>query len=186
MKTKYLFLIACMLTTTINLQSQTRKAPKKILVAYFSQSGNTREVAMQIHDKVGGDIYEIQVEKPYPNDYNVLVEQAKKELQSNYKPALKTKIKNIRQYSTIIIGYPNWCNTFPAPIRTFLSEYDLSGKTIVPFCTYGGSGFGQSIADITKLCPKSNILEGLAVKGTESKNSKEKVFNWLQKIKLIN
>ena len=69
---------------------------KKILVAYFSRSGNTREIANQIHKSVGGDIFEIQVVKPYPNDYDAVVTQAKKEQDSGYKPALKTKIENIK------------------------------------------------------------------------------------------
>ena len=109
---------------------------KKILVAYFSHSGNTREIANQIHKSVGGDIFEIQVVKPYPHDYDAVVQQARQELDSGYKPVLKTKIENIKSYDLVFIGYPNWCSTVPAPVRTFLSEYDFSGKTIVPFCTH--------------------------------------------------
>ncbi|MEN6319389.1 MAG: flavodoxin [Syntrophaceae bacterium] len=156
---------------------------KKILVAYFSHSGNTREIANQIHKSVGSDIFEIQAVKPYPSDYDAVVEQAKQELESGYKPELKTKIENIKSYDLVFIGYPNWWGTFPAPVRTFLSEYDFSGKTIVPFCTHGGSGLGGSVADISKLCPKSTILDGIAVWGRNAKTAQNEISEWLRKIK---
>jgi flavodoxin len=157
---------------------------KKILVAYFSHSGNTREIANQIHKIVGGDIFEIQAVKPYPNDYDAVVKQARQELDSGYKPPLKTKIEDIKSYDLIFIGYPNWWGTFPAPVKTFLSGYDFSGKTIVPFCTHGGSGLGRSVSDISKLCPKSTLLEGVAILGKDVKTAQNEVSEWLRKIKI--
>jgi flavodoxin len=157
---------------------------KKILVAYFSHSGNTREIANQIHKNLGGDIFEIQAVKPYPQDYDAVVEQARRELDSGYKPTLKIKIENIKSYDLVFIGYPNWCSTVPAPVRTFLSEYDFSGKTIVPFCTHEGSGLGRSATDISKLCPKSTLLDGVAIRGRDVKTAQNKVSEWLQKIKI--
>ena len=157
---------------------------KKILVAYFSHSGNTREIANQIHRSAGGDISEIQAVKPYPHDYDAVVKQAKQELDPGYKPALKTKIESIKSYDLVFIGYPNWCSTVPAPVRTFLSEYDFSGKTIVPFCTHEGSGLGRSATDISKLCPKSTLLDGIAIWGSDVKTAQSKVVEWLQKIKI--
>ena len=156
----------------------------KILVAYFSRSGNTREIANQIHKSVGGDIFEIQSVKPYPHDYDAVVQQVRQELESGYKPALKTKIENIKSYDLVFIGYPNWWGTVPAPVRTFLSEYDFSGKTIVPFCTHEGSGLGQSATDISKHCPKSTLLGGVAIRGRDVKTAQNKVSEWLQKIKI--
>jgi flavodoxin len=156
----------------------------KILVAYFSHSGNTREIANQIHKSVGGDIFEIQSVKPYPHDYDAVVQQARQELDSGYIPALKTKFENIKSYDLVFIGYPNWCSTVPAPIRTFLSEYDFSGKTIVPFCTHEGSSLGRSATDISKLCPKSTLLEGVAIRGRDVKTAQNKVSEWLRKIKI--
>ena len=157
---------------------------KKILVAYFSYSGNTREIANQIHKIVGGDIFEIQAAKPYPTDYDAVVKQARQELDSGYKPPLKTKVENINSYDLIFIGYPNWCGTIPAPVKTFLSGYDFSGKTIVPFCTYGGSGLGRSVSDISKLCPKSTLLESVAIRGSDVKTAQDEVSEWLRKIKI--
>jgi len=157
---------------------------KKTLVAYFSYSGNTREIANQIHKNAGGDIFEIQSVKPYPDDYDAVVQQARQELKSGHKPALKTKVENIKPYDLVFIGYPNWCSTVPAPVRVFLSEYDFSGKTIIPFCTHEGSGLGRSTMDISKLCPKSTLLEGVAIRGMDMKTAQNKVSEWLRKIKI--
>lgn len=158
---------------------------KKILTAYFSHSGNTREIANQIHKSAGGDIFEIQAVKPYPRDYDAVVEQAKQELDSGYKPALKTKMENIKSYDFVFIGYPVWWGTFPAPVKTFLSEYDFSGKTIAPFCTHEGSSLGRSAADIAKLCPKSALLNGAAIRGSVVKTAQNKVSEWLREIKIM-
>lgn len=157
---------------------------KKILVAYFSHSGNTREIANQIHKSVGGDIFEIQTVKPYPDDYDAVVQQAKQELKSGHKPDIKTKIENIKPYDLLFIGYPNWCSTIPAPVMAFLSQYDFSGKTIAPFCTHEGSGLGRSVTDISKLCPKSSLLDGVAIRGSDVKTAQKKLSEWLQKIKI--
>lgn len=157
---------------------------KKVLIVYYSRTGNTREIADQIHKSVGGDIFEIQAVKVYPDDYEELKKQAKEELASEYKPALKTKIENAGSYDLIFIGYPIWWGTFPAPVRSFLSEYDFSGKTVAPFCTHLGSGLGQSVADISKLCPKSAVQDGLAVWGKDAKTAQNEVSEWLRKINI--
>jgi flavodoxin len=158
---------------------------KNILVAYFSHSGNTREITNQIHKSAGGDIFEIQSVKPYPHNYDAGVEQAKQELEYGHKPALKTKMESIKSYDLVFIGYPIWWGTFPAPVKTFLSEYDFSGKTILPFCTHEGSGLGRSVTDISKLCPKSTLLDGVAIWGREVKTAKSKVVEWLRKYKIM-
>jgi flavodoxin len=155
---------------------------KKILVAYFSHSGNTREIADQIHNNVGGDVFEIKAVNTYPSDYDTVVKQARQELDSGYKPELKTKIENIESYDVVFIGYPDWWGTIPAPVRTLLSDYDFSQKTIAPFCTHEGSGLGRSVSDISKLCPKSTVLEGVAIRGRDAKTAQNKVSEWLQEI----
>ena len=158
---------------------------KKILIAYFSHSGNTREIANQIQKNIGGEVFEIQPVKPYPQNYDSVVQQARQELDSGYKPALKTKVKDIREYDIVFIGYPNWWGTIPAPVRVFLTEYDFSGKTIVPFCTHGGSGLSRSMSDIAKLCPKSTMLDGLAIWGNEVGTTQTQVAEWLKKIGIM-
>ena len=88
-------------------------------------------------------------------------------------------------YNVVFVGYPNWWGTIPMPVATFLSEYDFSGKDIVPFCTNEGSRFGQSITDIKKLCPKSTILNGLAIRGGDVRNAQSKVSEWLRELEMI-
>ncbi len=158
---------------------------KKILVTYFSHSGNTREIANQIHKNIESNIFEIQSVDPYSSEYNEVVEQAKQELQSGYLPELKTEVEGIDSYEIVFIGYPNWWGTIPRPVAAFLSKYNFSGKTIVPFCTHEGSRLGRSLADITKLCSQSTILEGLAVRGRDVKNAQNEVSRWLRKIGVI-
>lgn len=168
-----------------NLQAQNSSNPRKMLVAYFSHSGNTKVVALKIQKATGADIFEIKPVKDYPANYNAVVEQAKKEINTNFKPALKRKVSDFSQYNMIFIGSPNWWTTIAPPVSTFLSSYNFEGKTIVPFITNEGSGFGNAISDIKKLCPKSIILEGIAIRGSNVQSANADVKNWLKKIKLI-
>jgi flavodoxin len=120
--------------------------------------------------------------EPYPDEYDAVTKQAKQEQDSGYKPALKTKVENIGSYDVIFVGSPNWWGTIAAPVKTFLLEYDLSGKTIVPFITHGGSGLGRSVTDISKLCPKSTILDGLEVWGRDAKTAQKDVSAWVRRL----
>jgi len=151
-----------------------------ILIVYYSRSANTQKLAKLIQQKTGGTFCEIQPEKAYPASYNAVVEQAKKEIQAGFRPALKTTVENLETYDTVFIGSPNWCSTIAPPIATFLDNYDLSGKTVVPFCTHGGGGFESIERDIKKLCPGSIVLSGLAVYG--GGNAESQVSAWLKKL----
>ncbi len=155
---------------------------KKILIAFFSHSGNTRVIADMICDMTGGDTFEIKAVQAYPKEYDAVVEQAKRELESNLRPPLAEKLKNAEAYDVIFVGYPNWWGTMPMAVFTFLSENGFAGKTIVPFCTHEGSELGASVRDIEKLCPKSTVTEGLAVYGDEVKNSRGDVAKWLSRL----
>ncbi len=168
--------------TDIQLSAIRLDLTKKILVAYFSHSGNTREIANQIHTRVSGDIFEIVAVNPYPSDYDEAVEQARKELKEEYRPELKIKVENMESYDVVFVGYPIWWGTVPRPVVSFLSEYDFSKKTIVPFCTHEGSGLGRSVEDIKELCPHSTILDGLAVRGSDVKNAKNEVTERLREL----
>jgi len=158
------------------------KRNMKILTVYFSHSGNTHVVAGYVHKIMGGNIVRIEVVNPYPRDYENVKKRSTRELSTKFNPVLKTKIKNINSYDVLLIGYPNWWNTFPPPIRTFLSKYDLNRKIIIPFCTHGGGGFGQSIIDIKKLIPKSTIVTGFAIMGSNANESYNEVLKSLMKI----
>ena len=161
------------------------KSKKKILIAYYSRSGNTKEIANQIHKVVGGDLLEIQTVDPYPSEYEATTKQAKDEINRGYKPAIKTKINNINEYDIIFIGSPNWWSTIAPALTTFLSENDLSGKTIIPFITHGSGGLANCVKDIAKLSPKSTILDGKAFSGSSVKTAQNDVSKWLNEIEIL-
>jgi len=153
------------------------------LIVYYSRSGNTRKIAGLIQQEVGGTLHEIQPEAPYPRSYDATVDQAKREIQAGYKPALKSDLDSVEAYDTVFVGSPNWWNTIAPPVATFLSEHDLSGKTVVPFCTHGGGGLGRIGQDIARLCPQSTILSSFEIYGGGTGNVQAKVSAWLRGIK---
>jgi len=156
----------------------------QVLVVYFSRSGNTRRMANFIHQQVGGTLHEIQPEKPYPDSYNATVDQAKREIKAGHKPALRSTLDHIEAYDTIFVGSPNWWSTIAPPVATFLSANDLSGKTVVPFCTHGGGGLGRIGRDIARLCPQSTVLSGFEIYGSGGGNALARVSAWLSNYKL--
>lgn len=168
-----------------NNTNQTPDTAKKVLIVYYSRSGNTREIATQIQQKVGGDILEIKTVKPYPQSYDETTKQARQELDSGFKPELQPININIAQYDTIIIGSPLWWSTVSTPVISFLTQYDLSGKTIIPFVTHGGSGIARSVTHIKELCPKADVKEGIAIRGSNVQNSQNELTQWLQQLKMI-
>lgn len=164
--------------------AQTQQPSKKVLVAYFSHSGNTREVARQIGEATGGDLFEIVPATPYPAEYQAVVDQGKKEIAAGVRPALKNPVGDLSQYDVIFVGSPCWWATIAPPVATFLTSCDFAGKTVIPFMTHEGSGMGRSEADIRKLCPQSTVPDGLAVRGSAVRNSKEAVGKWVRSLGL--
>lgn len=160
-------------------ESVDTKYSRKILVAFFSYSGNTGKIANQIHELVGGDIFEIQAVNNYSDNYSDVLARAKQEILSGSKPELKEKPATIEHYDTVFIGYPNWWNTFPAAVLSFLSEYDFDGKTIIPFCTHGGGGIGHSVIDIANQCRGAKVLDGLSINGYAVSKNNPEVEEWL-------
>ena len=154
---------------------------EQILIAYYSRTGNTQRIANIIRQLAGGTLHQIQPEAPYPASYNAVVDQAKEEIQAGYKPALRSTIDHIETYDTIFVGSPNWWDTIAPPVATFLSEYDLSGKTIAPFCTHGGGGLGRISQDIARLCPQSILMESFEIYGSRTENAQAQVSAWLSK-----
>ena len=133
----------------------------KILIAYYSYSGNTKEVAQAIQKEIGGDLFEIKTEGTYPDEYRPMTVQAKQEIQDGYRPKLTTSVENIAQYDTIFIGSPNWWGTITPQVSSFIETYDLSGKTVVPFITHGGGGGVQNtIKDMTAQCKGCKVNQG--------------------------
>lgn len=154
----------------------------KILVVYFTWSGNSRTLAGYARDITGGDIFEIVPAQPYPSQYRATTEQARKELDDNYLPAIKNQINNLSSYDTIILCYPIWWGTIPQVVKRFLQDNDFSGKTIAPIGTHEGSRLGRSVTDIRALCPNSTITEGLDVRGGSVGSARNTVRDWINKI----
>lgn len=167
----------------------------KILTVYYSRKGenywngsiknlkkgNTERVAEFIQKAVGGDIFEVDSVKTYDADYNKCIQEAKAELQSKERVAVKSYLENLENYDTIFVGYPNWWGTMPMVMFTFLEHYNLSGKTIIPFCTNEGSGMGRSESDLKNICKGAVIKKGLSIHGAEAENSENKVTDWAKK-----
>ena len=154
---------------------------KKVLVAYYSHTGNTRAVAENICEATDADIFEIIPETAYSQNHDVVVAQAKKEIENGFQPPLKTKVQDISQYDVIFVGSPCWWFTIAPPVATFLASHDFSGKTIIPFMTHEGSRMGHSENDIKKLCPRSTVLNGLPIRGSSATTSEQAVRQWLSK-----
>lgn len=154
------------------------------MVVYFSWSGNTAKVASKIQNETGADSFEIVPKQPYTEDYNILLDIAKKENDNKARPEIAGKIENIDDYDVIFLGFPNWWGDMPMIVYSFLDNYDLSGKIIAPFCTSGGSGFSNTLSEIKTLEPNANVVEGLQVEGSRADDSRESISVWLQKINM--
>ena len=161
------------------------KPSMKMLIIYYSWSGNTRRMANIIKNATSADIFEIIPQKPYPENYSQTVSIAKKEVDAKYKPQIKGIPENISTYDIIFVGSPNWWGTISSPMRTLLSSMDLSGKKIVPFMTHEGSRMGRSVEDIKQLCPNSEVLEALPIRGGAVDKSEQEIKNWLKSLKII-
>ena len=156
----------------------------KILIVYYSRSGNTEQLAQLIHSYVGGDMIELETEKQYAEDYDTILEEAEKEKQEQARPALKSTIEDISQYDYIFIGYPIWWADTPMAILTFMESHSFTNKTLIPFCTSGGGGSGSSFESITKAANQATVLEGYSIIDTKIETAAPEVKEWLKKIGL--
>lgn len=170
----------------------------KTLIAYFSlvdivpegadasahatpEIGNTESAALEIQTQVGGDLFAIKTVQTYPVSHSDCSAIAEEEMRSDARPELSTHVENMEDYEIIYIGFPIWWYQEPMAIRTFLEEYDFSGKTIVPFCTTLGAGVEESVDNIKTLCPDATILDGLTLR-TGRDSFSESVAEWLEEI----
>lgn len=146
----------------------------KVLVAYFSYSGTTKNVANALSEKVGGDLFEITPQDGYSNVYL----QSNSEIRGNKRPALAETVENMDEYDIVFIGYPVWWHATPAPVNTFLESYDLTGKLIIPFCTSGGSDIAETMPTFLHSC------DGLAVYGEKRISGTNQIDEWLAELGL--
>lgn len=151
----------------------------KVLVAYYSWGGNTKFVAEQIQKATGGTLFEIKPVKAYPSNYRECTVEAKKDIKAGVKPELATKVDNIKQYDVIFIGSPNWWSTIAPPVSTFVSSYDFSGKTVIPFITHGGGGLAGCETDLRKLCSKAAIRASGVFSGNGVHGARQEISKWI-------
>lgn len=181
-----------------------RQENQKALIVYFSRVGNTdfdsdmdaltsasvqkengeltgdtQILAEDLQEMTGGDLTEIIADEPYPQDYDETRERSHREKDENTLPGISTDIEDIESYDVIYLGYPVWSTTLPAPVKTFLSEHDFSGKTILPFCTHAGYGAGDTYDTIQDLSEGSTVEEGLAVEDSDLDQAQDLLEQWL-------
>ncbi len=159
--------------------------PGKVLIAYYSWSGNTKYAAETIQKLTGGTLFEIKPVTPYPTDFKECVNQSRKEIRAKFKPELATKVDDIAKYDVIFVGTPNWIGTMAPPVASFLSAYDLKGKTVIPFVTHGRGGLQKCEKDIRSLCEKSTVLKAGAFLGSTIKKSDAKIEEWLKSVVIL-
>lgn len=180
--------------------SESNEQTGKILITYFSRAGenygvgtiekgNTEIVAEMIAEKYeNADLFKIETNYAYPESYDETTKVAKSERDSNARPELKNTVDNFENYDTIFIGYPIWYADMPMAVYTFLESYDFSDKTVIPFCTHAGSGLASTVDSIKNELPSANVMQGLAILGTEIQNNQSQVKNdlngWLSNLEI--
>lgn len=174
------------------------RSPKR-LTAYFSREGanyvngkivylpvgNTQIVAEMVLSILSCDIFRIQAVSAYPSNYDQAARMAQEELFKGARPEILSHVQDMPGYEAILLGYPNWWGIMPMAVYTFLEQYDFTGKTILPFCTHEGSGLGRSETEIKRLCPKADVREGLAIRGSSVGSARPEIEKWLEKNGLI-
>jgi flavodoxin len=160
-------------------------AAASIVVRDGKKLGNTQYMAQVIQQTAGGDLFSIETVQQYPLDHKPLIDQAADEQKKNLRPKLSTHVENIKDYDVIFLGYPNWWGDLPMPLYTFLEDYDLSGKTIIPFCPHGGSGFSRTVSTIAKMQPNATVSkDGITISRNEVADSEDDVTAWAKGLDL--
>jgi len=169
---------------------------QKVLVAYFSRAdenynvgyidkGNTQIVAEMIAQQIGGDLFHIEREQPYPAQYDPCIAEAKREMQAGARPAIKGDAA-VEDYDIIFLGYPNWWGDVPMAVYTFIEQHDWQGKKVIPFCTHEGSGLGATTRQLASALNGATLLQGLAVQGKTAQhsqdNARRSVEQWLEQL----
>lgn len=166
------------------------------LIAFFSRKdenyvngeiknleiGNTEVAAGMIQEITGADVFKIEPQQAYSKDYNECIAEAQADQRRNARPELKGYPDSLEKYETIYLCFPNYWNTMPMAVFSFLEHFDFNGKIIKPLCTHEGSGMGSSVKDIKKLCPGAKVKEGLAVRGGAVNRAEKDIKKWCEPV----
>jgi flavodoxin len=165
-----------------------------VLIVYLSRTNNTKAVAEFVHQRIGGTIVAIDLQRPYPADYEAIVQQVARENATGYLPPLNTNIDRIEQYDVVFLGFPTWGMQLPPPMKSFLRQHNLRGKTVIPFNTNAGYGTGSTFQTVRDLCQQCTVLEGfstrggverdgqyLVIQGARAAEVQRELETWLQK-----
>ncbi len=184
--------VKMMLVLATTMMAATACGPKKEatandneeakLVLYYSQTSNTKTVAQEIATRLGADIEEIIPLKPYEGDLQATVERCKQEREEGITPEIQPLTSDLSQYDVIFLGYPIWFGTYAPPVAALLDQVDLSGKKVVPFCTFGSGGLVSSIKDLTGKEPEAEILPGYGVRAARLEAVPYEVDQWLKRL----
>lgn len=194
---------------TAEAESSEAAAQSSLLVAYFNYAenaalpddvdasasasiqpwngaltGNTGVVADMIAQATGADLFSIRTVEQYPDTYDATIDQGQQEQSDGARPELATHLENLDSYDTIFLGFPNWWGDMPMAVYTFLDEVDLSGKTVIPFVTSGGSGFSNTISTIQQMEPQATVQEGLSIGASSATGAQQQVESWLSELGL--
>ena len=170
----------------------------KKLIAYYSRAGenyfsgarrtiavgNTEKAARLLAELTGAELFHIEQKAPYSDNYDACVAEARRDLRANARPELMVLPERLDDYEEIYLGYPNYCGTMPMAVYTFLDEVDLSGKTVIPFVTSGGSGFSNTISTIQQMEPQATVQEGLSIGASSATGAQQQVESWLSELGL--
>ena len=167
-------------TKNENKEEATEKESPKVLVLYYSQTSNTKAVATEIATKLNADIEEIVAVNPYDGDFKATINRCIVEREQGTVTEIKPLAADIANYDVIFIGYPVWFGTYAPPVATFLANTDLSGKKIVPFCTFGSGGLESSVKDMAEKQPKAEILTGYGVRAARLDAMPKEIDNFLK------
>lgn len=178
---KWMLAFAAFVVAAVSCGQKKAEAPqKKVLVIYYSQTSNTKKVAQEIATKTGADVEEIVAVNPYNGDFQATIGRCQQEREQGIIPEINPIAANLADYDTIFIGYPVWFGTYAPPMAAFLKQADLSGKKIVPFCTFGSGGLDSSVKDLAKAQPKAEILPGYGVRAARMDAVAQEVDQFLK------
>ncbi|MBR6442003.1 MAG: NAD(P)H-dependent oxidoreductase [Bacteroidales bacterium] len=158
----------------------TKNEAPKVLVLYYSQTSNTKTVAQEIATRLGADIEEIVAVNPYDGDFQATIERCMQEREQGVTTAIEPLVADIAQYDVVFIGYPVWFGTYAPPVATLLDQVDLSGKKVVPFCTFGSGGLDSSVKDLAQKQPNAEILPGYGVRAARLEAMPKEVDQFLK------